>query len=759
MSRLKKSAYRAVLLTLVTGLLSFVSAPPSQAAFSIGSTTSSPVSNTGGGGLASVNCASNGILSGVTSSINAGFDGVTLTYTYGTCATLNSDGVSISSVSTKSLGPYGGSGTSENSDSCSGAGGTSVIVGARLYKTPSGYAAGVQLLCGSLPAGGNRAYSSTILGTSTGTYQDIACNTNNVARGLYVYYGGILDRFGINCAPIQSAGQTITFNSIGTQSKTWSITDVSPTSSSGLTVSLASNTTSICTVSGFRISFVAGGTCSITASQSGNTTFAAASTITRTFEILPGSPSATTSNYDQDGSGTGAVADVSTSGGESVIVTGNHFGTCTEIVAAGGGWTGSIALTGVTSTSFTFVVPASSSFYGWIRLSCSGINFDLSAFIYRTAVPTNSVVPVISGNLRPGQVVSATNGTWSNTPTSYSYQWSRASTSGGTYASIAGATTSTYTIVDGDLGWYLKITVTATNKGGSASANSLASSQVALIAQSITFSSLGTSSKTYPYSQQLTMTTSGTSGSGAVTFAIFAGGTATSCSLSDSGSSATITATTSGTCLIKATIAADATYDSATSSALTFTFNKASQSALSITSTTGSYGTPLTLTASGGSGTGALSYSYSAGTSTCSLSSSTLTANAPGTCLVTATKALDDAYSAASSSQTTITFAYGSTSSTVTIAAGTLYYRQAKSISAVASVAGKLTFRANNVVISGCKNLIATAGNSYTRTCTYRPSTKGYVVLSVTLVPTDSSYLTTTNRSERLFVNPRTGTR
>jgi hypothetical protein len=29
----------------------------------------------------------------------------------------------------------------------------------------------------------------------------------------------------------------------------------------------------------------------------------------------------------------------------------------------------------------------------------------------------------------------------------------------------------------------------------------------------------------------------------------------------------------------------------------------------------------------------------------------------------------------------------------------------------------------------------------------------------VTLVPTDSSYLTTTNRSERLFVNPRTGTR
>lgn len=754
-----KSALRVVLLSLVTGLFSLTSAPQSLAAFSIGSTTSSPVSSTGGGGLASVNCASSGVLRGVTSSVNSSFDGTTLTYSYGNCAALNSDGLTISSAGSKSLGPYGGSGTGEASDNCSDANGNRVVVGAKLFKTPNGYAAGVQLLCGTLPSGGSRSYSSTVIGASTGTSQEIACNTGNVAIGLYVYYGGILDKFGINCAPIQSAGQTITFNAIGTQSKTWSITDVAPTSSSGLSVGIASNTTSICTVSGYRITFVAGGTCSITASQSGNTTFAAASTVTRTFEILPGNPTATTSNYDKDGSGTGVIADVSTSGGESVVVTGSNFATCTEIVAAGGGWTGSVTLTGVTSTSFTFVVPASSLFYGWIRLNCSGVNFDLGAFIYRTAVPANSTLPVISGNLRPGQVVSATNGTWSNSPTSYSYQWSRASTSNGTYSSIAGADTSTYTVVAGDLGWYLKITVTATNKGGSVAATSSASSQVALVTQSITLSSLGTSSKTYPYSQQLNMTTSGTSGTGAVTFAIFAGGTATSCSLSDSGSTATITASTSGTCLIKASIAADATYDSAVSSSLTFTFSKASQSALSITSTTGSYGTPLTLTASGGSGTGALTFAYSAGTSTCSLSSSTLTANAPGTCLVTATKALDDGYNAVSSSQTTITFAFGSTSSTVTIAAGTLYFRQAKSISAVASVAGKLTFKANNLVIAGCKNLSATAANSYTRSCTYRPSTKGYVTLSVTLVPTDSSYLTTTNQSERLFVNPRTGTR
>jgi hypothetical protein len=62
-----------------------------------------------------------------------------------------------------------------------------------------------------------------------------------------------------------------------------------------------------------------------------------------------------------------------------------------------------------------------------------------------------------------------------------------------------------------------------------------------IVDQTITLSTLGTSSKAYPYSQVLAMSTTGSSGSGAVTYSVTAG-TATGCALSNSSSSATITA-------------------------------------------------------------------------------------------------------------------------------------------------------------------------------------------------------------------------
>ena len=278
--------------------------------------------------------------------------------------------------------------------------------------------------------------------------------------------------------------------------------------------------------------------------------------------------------------------------------------------------------------------------------------------------------------------------------------------------------------------------------------------------QTITLGSLGTSSKTYPYSQVLSMSTSGSVGSGAITYAITAGGNATGCALSNSSSTATITASTSGTCLVSATIAADAYYNAATSSALTFTFSKASQSALSISSTSGSFGTPLTLATSGGSGGGLVTYVYAAGTTTCTLSSGVLTPAATGTCLVTATKATDDNYSAISSSQATVTFAAGSTTATITIADSSLVFRQAKLISASASVVGKVTFRVNNKILPGCKNKSTTgSAPNIIATCSYRPSTRGPVTISVTLNPTDSSYIGTVSTSDTYFVNRRSGAR
>lgn len=106
---------------------------------------------------------------------------------------------------------------------------------------------------------------------------------------------------------------------------------------------------------------------------------------------------------------------------------------------------------------------------------------------------------------------------------------------------------------------------------------------------------------------------------------------------------------------------------------LTLSVSTQPQSPLSVTSTAGTFGSPLTLTTSGGSGTGAVSYSASNGASTtgCSASNGTLTSTSAGTCLVTATKAADSTYTAISSSQTTVTL--GRASRTLGFGATTTY--------------------------------------------------------------------------------------
>jgi hypothetical protein len=83
-----------------------------------------------------------------------------------------------------------------------------------------------------------------------------------------------------------------------------------------------------------------------------------------------------------------------------------------------------------------------------------------------TLPPVNTTAPVISGTPTVGSTITSTKGVWSNSPTSYTYQWKRNS------ANLAGATASTYTTVSADGGTSLTDVVTATNANGSASATS-----------------------------------------------------------------------------------------------------------------------------------------------------------------------------------------------------------------------------------------------------------------------------------------------
>ena len=79
---------------------------------------------------------------------------------------------------------------------------------------------------------------------------------------------------------VGSTAQNITFGSIGNVNYGVAPFTVSATASSGLAVSFASASATVCTVSGSTVTIIGGGTCTIVASQGGDATYAAAATVT-----------------------------------------------------------------------------------------------------------------------------------------------------------------------------------------------------------------------------------------------------------------------------------------------------------------------------------------------------------------------------------------------------------------------------------------------------------------------------------------------
>jgi hypothetical protein len=88
------------------------------------------------------------------------------------------------------------------------------------------------------------------------------------------------------------------------------------------------------------------------------------------------------------------------------------------------------------------------------------------------AVPQNTSPPTISGTPKVGSTQTADNGTWSNTPTSFAYQWQRCASDGTACGDITAGAAKTYTPTSGDVGHTLRVVVTATNADGKASATS-----------------------------------------------------------------------------------------------------------------------------------------------------------------------------------------------------------------------------------------------------------------------------------------------
>jgi hypothetical protein len=82
------------------------------------------------------------------------------------------------------------------------------------------------------------------------------------------------------------------------------------------------------------------------------------------------------------------------------------------------------------------------------------------------AAPANSSPPSITGTAQQGQTLTAHNGSWTNEPTSFGYQWQRCDPPGANCVPVSGATAQTYPLGVPDVGSTLRVSVTATNGGG-----------------------------------------------------------------------------------------------------------------------------------------------------------------------------------------------------------------------------------------------------------------------------------------------------
>ena len=209
--------------------------------------------------------------------------------------------------------------------------------------------------------------------------------------------------------------------------------------------------------------------------------------------------------------------------------------------------------------------------------------------------------------------------------------------------------------------------VVKATKDADASYNSVTSADTTITIAKATQAPLQVTSLAGTFGVGLTLTSSGGSGSGAVSYSAVSG----ACAVSGT----TVNATAAGsTCIVRATKDSDTNYQAVSSVDTALSFAKGSQSALAITSITATYGEPLTLTTSGGSGTGDVTYSVLSGS--CAVSGSVLAlGNAGSSCSVVAMKAADDNYNSVSSSATSISTSKAAQSS-ITISDTTTAYGQ-----------------------------------------------------------------------------------
>lgn len=138
-----------------------------------------------------------------------------------------------------------------------------------------------------------------------------------------------------------------------------------------------------------------------------------------------------------------------------------------------------VLVSGDVGSTMTCVVTATNSGGATTQVSNTTTTVQANA-----SIPVNTVLPAVTGTTTANSILTTTSGTWTNTPTSYNYQWKRDATNIGT-------NTSTYTLVEDDVTTAITCVVTAVNAGGNSAPAT--SNSTSIPARTLpTFSSVGT---------------------------------------------------------------------------------------------------------------------------------------------------------------------------------------------------------------------------------------------------------------------------
>lgn len=138
---------------------------------------------------------------------------------------------------------------------------------------------------------------------------------------------------------------------------------------------------------------------------------------------------------------------------------------------------GCARIPGATQKTYTL---ASADVGNTTRVRVTAVNADgatearsaPTAVITSSTAPKNVERPTISGQPIVGEELTAQDGRWSPTPTSFGYQWQRCDTDAAACIDVAGATGQSYGVRLADLGFRLRVEVTARSDKGNGVATS-----------------------------------------------------------------------------------------------------------------------------------------------------------------------------------------------------------------------------------------------------------------------------------------------